>query len=283
MIRSRDILNATQFALVCSAGLVVLSSSPAALAKPPAPTTPTPAPAPTPAPSPVPSLDDLLKLKPPGAGKSAGPGSTPGSTIGTPGGGAKPAEPGKPGDAKPAEKDETSPAGRDGQSSRAQSNPLTEAVDLMLDASGRLNTAGDTSIQTQRIQQSAIDKLDALISQAKKQQQKKKKQQSKQQKQDQQDPSSQPKDQQQSQAQQQQPQQQPGRMDSADRTDADLPAGQGPALSPALEAARASWGNLPARIRDLLTQGSGEKFSGMYQQMTEDYYRKLGEKPEEKR
>lgn len=280
MNRPLDILRAAPVALVCGAGLMCTGVAGAKPAQPPAqppvqaPGSPAPA---SPAPAPIPSLDDLLKLTPPAPGKPGDRATEKGTKPAAP----KPTDLTKPAE-KPAEKDESSPAGRDGQSSRAQANPLTEAVDLMLDASGRLSTAGDTSIQTQRIQQSAIDKLDALISQAKKKQQKKK-QQSKQQKQDQQDPSSQKQEQQQSQGQQQKPQQQPGRMDSADRTDADLPAGQGAALSPALEAARASWGNLPARIRDLLTQGSGEKFSGMYQQMTEDYYRKLGEKPEEKR
>jgi hypothetical protein len=40
---------------------------------------------------------------------------------------------------------------------------------------------------------------------------------------------------------------------------------------------RIEWGNLPPRLRDELLQGSGERFSPVYQDMTEAYYRRLAE------
>lgn len=278
-------------AMVAAAAAVLVMAGAAAAMKPATAPAPAPAPALAPAPGggsgqPVPTLDDLLKLP-----KQNAP--------------AKPAE--KPA-AKPAEKPMEKPVGgaggvegdggaekpaRDGGAPAEQANPLTEALELMQDASTRLNPAGgggdaDTSLDTQRLQQRAIDKLDQLISQAKKQQ-KKKQQQKQQQKQDQQ--------QQQDQKQQdgQQPKQEqgkPGEQQQGEQrqdgkaTDANgntLPGGQGGSLNPALDAARASWGNLPARVRDMLLQGSGEKFSTSYQQLTEEYYRKLAEKQREEK
>ena len=40
---------------------------------------------------------------------------------------------------------------------------------------------------------------------------------------------------------------------------------------------RTEWGQLPQRIRDMLLQGRGEKFSSLYQRLTQEYYRRLAE------
>ena len=37
------------------------------------------------------------------------------------------------------------------------------------------------------------------------------------------------------------------------------------------------WGNLPARVRDVLTQGRNQPFSRLYEQLTREYYRRLAE------
>jgi len=233
-----------------------------------------------PVPAPVPTLDELLKLQPKAPEKVPAP--------------AESAVP------KP-------PVPTPLPTAAAAGNPLEEAVALMQDASRRLGQTGTgesaVGISTQRVQQQAIDKLDALISQAKKQQQKKQQKSSS---------SSGSKGQQQQQQsssdanqpdQQQSPDGKEGGQEGQDGKQGDaqgkaagdksgkaagdgkseLPGGgaAGASLNPALDAARASWGNLPARVRELLLQGSGEKFSGAYQQLTEDYYRKLGEKPKE--
>lgn len=39
----------------------------------------------------------------------------------------------------------------------------------------------------------------------------------------------------------------------------------------------ASWGNLPEHVRNALTQGRSDRFSSLYQQLTERYYRRLAE------
>jgi hypothetical protein len=44
-----------------------------------------------------------------------------------------------------------------------------------------------------------------------------------------------------------------------------------------LEEAKANWGNLPPRVRDELIEGIGEKFSPVYREMTESYYKRLAE------
>ena len=44
-----------------------------------------------------------------------------------------------------------------------------------------------------------------------------------------------------------------------------------------LEEERTEWGNLPERVRDMLLQGSKEKFSSLYKQLTREYYRRLAE------
>lgn len=54
------------------------------------------------------------------------------------------------------------------------------------------------------------------------------------------------------------------------------PKQEGP-LRPALDSARAAWGSLPARVRDMLLQGSDDPFSARYKAMTEAYYRRLAE------
>ncbi len=152
----------------------------------------------------------------------------------------------------------------------------------------RLEGAGehgpDTSIDTQRMQEDIIRKLDSLISQARRQQQ----QQQQQQQQSSQDQQRQAQSRQQQQQQQMQQQANQQQRQSSQAQDAEaraqdsdqnrqLPGGQAPVQRPQLDAARAAWGALPERVRDMLLQGSGEKFSPTYQQLTEEYYRRLAE------
>ena len=56
-----------------------------------------------------------------------------------------------------------------------------------------------------------------------------------------------------------------------------LPGRRNGALNPALDAARAAWGNLPDRVREMLVQGTNDRFSDIYKKQTEEYYRKLAE------
>ena len=150
-----------------------------------------------------------------------------------------------------------------------------QAVDLMGRAADRLETAQDASLTTQRLQEDALRQLDQLIKQAEQNQQQKRQKQKQQQQQQQQQQQNQPNQpQQQRQGRQQQQRQQEGRgtntqeLPAPPRRDGDL----GP------EAARgAAWGSLPARVRDALQQGNSDKYSTLYQRLTELYYQRLAE------
>lgn len=163
---------------------------------------------------------------------------------------------------------------------QAEDDEFKQAVALMDQSSTRLGSgvgeasavAGDTSTTTQRLQEEALRKLDQLIAKARKNKSQcnSQCQESQQQKQDQQ----------QAQPQQAQASQQEQRSQGREQSQAKLPAGKSPELRPALEAARAAWGNLPDRVRSSLVQGAGDRFSREYQRMTEEYYQRLGEQAE---
>lgn len=151
----------------------------------------------------------------------------------------------------------------------SEGDPFVQAVSLMDEIAGRMEKSGDVGLDTQRMQEDAIRKLDKLIDDAKKnnQQQRQRKK-----------PQSQPQQQQQQQSQQQQAQQQ--QQNQQARREGEMPEhspareGQLRQLTPGGSAA---WGNLPEHIRSSLMQGFSDRFSSMYQQMTEAYYRRLAE------
>lgn len=147
-------------------------------------------------------------------------------------------------------------------------NAFNQAVTLMGDVAKRMQDAGDAGLTTQRMQQTILRRLDQLISSLEQQQQQ----------QQQQSSSSQ---QQQSQSTQRVPSQQQAEENQEQKGDntgqTNLPDRRDGALRPALDAARASWGNLPERVREMLVQGSADRFSSMYDAMTQSYYRKLAE------
>lgn len=49
----------------------------------------------------------------------------------------------------------------------------------------------------------------------------------------------------------------------------------------ALQDHRLQWGNLPARLRDDLLQGLNEQFSSVYRELTDQYYRRLAQEGQE--
>ncbi len=173
------------------------------------------------------------------------------------------------------------PAGEDGASDDlkkklAEEDPgdlFAEAISLMESSSRRLDDGKDTGLETQRTQEDTLRKLDQLISQMQKKQQ----QQQQQKQQQQQQNKDSKRDQQQQQQQQNQQQQQDAQQTMNPDQAVNSPARRNGALRPGLEAAKAAWGALPARIREMLLQGSDEKFSTTYERQTEEYYRKLAE------
>lgn len=147
-----------------------------------------------------------------------------------------------------------------------QADEFARAVELMNETADRVEKQSDTGLATQRLQEDILTRLDRLIKAAEQNSSSK----SKQQKKSDQDQKSNQNMRQQSQAQSKDAANNPGER-------ADGPARQDGALGNAPVAPPASWGDLPAHVRDALMQGFSDKFSSMYQGMTESYYRKLAQ------
>ena len=76
---------------------------------------------------------------------------------------------------------------------------------------------------------------------------------------------------------------QPGQEGGAEASDGGFSPGQVGPVDPSaggLEELRREWGNLPPRLRDELTNGMDEPFSPIYRELTERYYRRLAEEAE---
>ncbi|MEZ6241947.1 MAG: hypothetical protein R3B57_02795 [Phycisphaerales bacterium] len=184
------------------------------------------------------SLDELLGLAPPGTGSDEGAHVLP--------------------DPLRAELDRE-------LSQQEAAQAFEQAATLMGETAMRLADAGDTGLATQRLQEDIIRKLDAVIEAAQRNQQQQNSSSSSQQQQNQQQPS-QPQEQQQAQNPQ------------GDNRDENMPPSRrdGP-LRPEIESARAAWGALPQRVRDSLMQGLSDRYSSLYERLTETYYRRLAE------
>lgn len=161
---------------------------------------------------------------------------------------------------------------------------FAQAIREMGDVSQRLGSRFDPGIETQRMQQDIIDKLDQVIAAAREQQQNESSESGG-------DPSG-------------------GEPDSGDESpaqqaDAPTPGDEGegsvdqwqevgdqppsgddaspgqasdaPDYDEALRELRREWGNLPPRLRDEISEGMNERFSPVYRALTEAYYRELAE------
>lgn len=203
-------------------------------------------------PTALPDLDALLGTSKPGDKKPAG---QPGGPAGD-----------KPADSKPGA--DTTRKELDRQlSPQEQADEFASVVKLMDEAADRVEKERDTGLDTQRVQEDVLTRLDRIIKAARQNQQ-----------QQQQQSQSQPQDQDQNQNQnqrQQQQQQQPANQAAEQAKDG--PARQDGALATPAAAAPAAWGDLPSHVRDALLQGFSDKFSSMYKSATESYYRKLAE------
>jgi hypothetical protein len=154
------------------------------------------------------------------------------------------------GDAEPIEvPDEQSPG------------EFMKAIQDMKLAADHLTTRADPGIETQRVQERALRRLDQLIEQMRNQQQS-------------------------SGGSSQQQQQQDGKSGQKARANAQTAAQQaGPQGRPQqgetddqpLSENLSEWGNLPQRLRDQLLQGLEDRFSPLYRSLTERYYERLAE------
>lgn len=193
-----------------------------------------------PKPAEVPSLDDLLGIKP-GTGEPIAPAP----------------------DSAREELDRLLRAEEIGDA-------FKQAVTLMGDAAKRLEESKDTGVATQRVQEDVIRRLDQLLASLERNQSS-------------QSQSSQSENDQQSQKNQPNQGKKPSKQSGQPTTQGDGtqewegPPKQEGALRPGLDSARAAWGSLPARVRDMLLQGSSDRFSSKYDELTRAYYKRLAE------
>jgi hypothetical protein len=134
-------------------------------------------------------------------------------------------------------------------------------------AASQLTEQHDSGIQTQRTQESVIRKLDQLLDQLRQQQQGKGKSQ-----QEAKDTGSEK-----NQSQQQQQAQRSSQSSDSRDNDTRMELEDGQRNDQPLSEKLSEWGNLPPRLRDQLLQGSEDRFSGLYRQLTERYYQRLAE------
>jgi len=150
------------------------------------------------------------------------------------------------------------------------SDEFRQAVTEMRDVADLLD-AGRPGAQAQRLQEDILLKLDKLIDAAQRQQQ----QQSSSSSSSQRSPT-----QNQQRAQEQAQASQTNQGDN--RSEMLPPGGREGALNEMLQSESAAWGNLPERVRDALLQGSSDRFSSLYEAMTEAYFRRLAEETTER-
>ncbi len=148
---------------------------------------------------------------------------------------------------------------------------FTQAVQLMDQVAARISDNNDLSIATQRLQEDILAKLDQVIEAANENNSNSSSSSSS---------SSQSSSEQQDQPDQQQPQQGEGDQQNPSNQSGEesMPGGASPA-NPGDEVAPdgVSWGALPSRIRDALSQGISDKYSELYRTLTEQYYKSLAE------
>jgi hypothetical protein len=178
----------------------------------------------------------------------------------------RPRQPDKPVAEPPAAADPAQAALERRLSAGEVSEQFVQAVELMEETAGRIKLSRDTGIQTQRLQDEIIRRLDMLIQSAEQQRQQSRSRASS---------SSQD---QESQQQPAQPQAQQGQQQATDPDQAQTaPAGTDAQLNPEIASRGAAWGHLPDRVRDALLQGNADSYSSLYQRWTEAYYRRLAE------
>lgn len=156
-------------------------------------------------------------------------------------------------------------------SPRQAGEAFSQAVTLMDQVASRISKNHDLSLTTQRLQEDILRKLDQVIESANNN--------------DSQggggsSSSSQSSSSNEQQPNQQQQEQQPGEgsQPSSESGESPMPGGSS-AAQPGDEIAPngVSWGSLPTRIRDALSQGISDQYSELYRSITEQYYKSLAE------
>ncbi len=153
-----------------------------------------------------------------------------------------------------------------------------KALALMHETADRVETGKDVGIETQRMQEEIVRMLDKVMDEAQKQEQQQKQKQQ-QQGQQSQNASKDPKNGQQQQERkgQQDGEQVNGQGNASGNKDG-MKRVTGDIKPPPLQGS-AAWGNLPAHVRESLTQGFTDNVSAKYRRLTEAYFKRLAEEP----
>lgn len=181
----------------------------------------------------------------------------------------QPAKPDKTDAPKPDKTDDKKP---DGVAKETPSDNFAAAVTEMKQAGGLLDKS-QTDRPTQRLQENVIARIDQLIADAKKKQSKSKSKPKPGEADDGGKPQAGP------------PQQgqgkQPGQPNGQGQEAAQQAGGQGSVSNRGdtepLDEQFSEWGNLPDRIRKELLQGRDDRFSTLYDKLTQRYYKRLAE------
>lgn len=158
---------------------------------------------------------------------------------------------------------------------------LEEMLGDMQSSVDRLGSKADPGLETQRAQKGVVDKLDILIQQAQRKKQQKSSSSSSSSSSDSQRPQDNDQQKQDGSAQQ-------NPTDAAARDHARNQRGESRPLDPPgpedptdeqkmLDETRSEWGALPARVRELIRQGSRDRVASLYERLTQEYYRRMAE------
>ena len=158
---------------------------------------------------------------------------------------------------------------------------LESAIDDMDLAAEMISTDGNVGMDLQRLQQSIIDRLDAVIEEAKRRQEE---QQSSGSSSSSDSSSQQSTSEPPSNTSSDQQEEDEGSATAGDRTDGSA-SGQSQTMNVVqsgsegvlFEESDVEWGRLPDRVREVIRQGMRESISRRYKALTEAYYRRLAE------
>lgn len=155
-------------------------------------------------------------------------------------------------------------------SAKEMADKFQQAIEEMGELADRLERSRDTGLETQRLHEQVIEKLDALVKSSKSKSSSGSSSSSSSSREASKSAPSQP-----------QPPKpgggEPQAGEGENKGEAMPPGFQSPELRGRLDVARAAWGSLPARVRDSLMQGSSDQFSSLYEALTQEYYRRLAE------
>lgn len=159
---------------------------------------------------------------------------------------------------------------------RPAADDLREAIAAMSGSLDRLSQQGDAGLATQRLQEEAIRRLEALIANAERQRRPRPSSSSSSSSRRSQEPSPPPPSGRQRERGEGGSPPRPSPSSGQDG-EGDPPPFEEAQLGRLLEEGRVEWGRLPERLRELVQQGRRDRISTPYRRWTEEYYRRLAE------